>query len=193
MNKQKGFVLPLVIAIMGLIIVAGSIYIYKNNTTKARIVSATVNTDATTSQPNVLDNRMPGWQSYSNTDFNIQYPPEWSVNDLKPTVSTGDHTVIFKSPNSTTTKPILLSVESWESFGPRSAAAQIEQFSNLKYNRPDKSSVVLGLISAVKFTDKVINGSWIIFEKDGYTYTLSSRNVDTATFQSFYKSLLFNK
>lgn len=149
------------------------------------------------SQPVVTQNSNSESLVYSYGDshnkFYIQYPSGWNLIEMKPTTPTDDLTVLFKSPDSTAVKPILLSVEAWQSIGPRSAAAQIAQFSNLKYNKPEKSAVTVGTISALKFTDNSTNGSWIIFEKGGYTYTISSRNVDEALFVRFYGSLTFAK
>ena len=190
-NKQKGFVLPLLIGIIALLVIGGGIYVYESKKVETPIIDTkAVQVDQT--QPVVTQNNASGWQTYSYTDsrnaFSFQYPSGWNLKDLKPTTSTGDHTVIIESPDSTTQKPI-----TWQSVGLRSTTAQIAQFSNLTYNKPEKSMVTIGTISATEFNDNSIDGSWIIFEKNGYTYTVSSRNVDMASFEKFYGSLTFSK
>lgn len=180
------------------VIVIGGIayYLYKAGPNQA-VPASSETTVTNQSQKSVTQNDPSQWQKYSYSDFSnifsIQYPLGWKLVEIKPKTPTSDHTVIFKSPDSSTSTPILLSIETWQSVGPRSAAAQITQSSNITYDRPLKSTVNIGTILAVRFTDNSsMNGSWIIFEKKGYTYTVSARNIDEASFQKFYGSLTFS-
>jgi len=196
-NLQKGFVVPLLIGIIALLVIGGGVYIYENKKIEVPTVDTAV-TQPNQNQQIATQNNASGWQTYSYSDssntFSFQYPSGWVLTDLKPKTPTSDHTVIIKSPDSTSQKPTLLSVETWQSVGLRSTTAQITQFSNLKSVKLVKSTVDIGSISGTKFTGDTTNdGSFIIFEKNGYNYTISSRNVDATLSEKFYGSLMFNK
>ena len=136
------------------------------------------------------------WQTYTYADsqnnFSIQYPSGWIAQDYKPKTIKDDHTIIFKSPDWTSTKPISFALETWLAEGGRTASAQVAMFSNPTYGAGlEKSSVNIGSIPAVEFistTDPTMKGSFIIFEKGGYTYTISATNVDQTKYQEFYSS-----
>ena len=196
-NSQKGFVVLLLIGIIALLVIGGGVYIYENKKVEVPTVDTAV-TQPNQNQQVATQNNASGWQTYSYSDssntFSFQYPSGWVLKDLKPTTPTGDHTIIIKSPDSTTQKPILLSLETWQSIGLRSTTAQISQFSNLKSVKLAKSTVSIGSIIGTKFTGESSNdGSFIIFEKNGYNYTVSSRNVDEVSYEKFYGNLMFNK
>lgn len=65
---QKGFVVPLVIAIAIILIVAGAYAIWKNKASDAPYTSNDMAVESAS-----------GWKTYSNADFSIQYPPGYIV------------------------------------------------------------------------------------------------------------------
>jgi len=85
-NSQKGFVVPLLIAIIALLVVGGGIYIYENNrTTTPAVISTGTQTPPASSEQNVPNNSpvvvknplaTSGWQTYSSAQygFSFQYP-----------------------------------------------------------------------------------------------------------------------
>ena len=199
-NKQKGFVTPLLIGIIVILIIGGAIYFYENKKAEAPISLNTGTQQSNTIVPVNSQGDASGWQTYSYNDsynnFSVQYPSGYVITDQKPqNPKTSDHTIIFRSPNWTQTKPISFALETWQAEGARTAAAQISMFSNPTYGSGlEKSNVNIGTISAVEFTDSKDpsrKASFLIFEKNGYTYTISETNIDDATFQKFYNSLSF--
>ncbi|GEM_PF-5675366 len=88
-NSQKGFVVPLLIAIIAVLVIGGGVYVYENNKTKAPVVdTATQQQDQSQQQinsqsptPATQSNQAFSWKTYSNPEhqFSIQYPSNWVV------------------------------------------------------------------------------------------------------------------
>lgn len=189
-NTQKGFIVPLIGGIVALLIAGGIYWAWHNKAANNTSVEVS-NVSTTQSQ----------FQEYKYGDFSIEYPNGWIINDLQPKNVDSDHIVIIKSPAWSTTTPVELGIEIWKAEGARTATSQIAMFSNPTYGSGlEKSNVKVGVIPAVEFSGvqdmtaykgPYIKGSFIIFEKDGYTYTISASNVDPNIFQGFYESLKF--
>lgn len=85
-NSQKGFIVPLVIGIIALLIIGGGIYIYSNKKVDAPVV---INTNLptqsgqtstnTTTKTTPTTNAVKDWKIYTNTKYGIEisYPSSW--------------------------------------------------------------------------------------------------------------------
>lgn len=80
-NLQRGYVIPLIIAVIAVLAIGGGIYYSKNRTE-----SSTTN-NISGSNPDIQIqsalNETSEWQTYTSTrfGFSFKYPPNWYVND----------------------------------------------------------------------------------------------------------------
>lgn len=111
-NSQKGFVVPLLIAIIAVLVIGGGVYIYNNKKVEAPVVSDTQTQTQTSGQTQQQTNTQTppannlepctnngsmgtrkcnppqtntlNWKTYTNTKygFEIKYPTDWYVTDL---------------------------------------------------------------------------------------------------------------
>lgn len=96
-NKQKGFIVPLLIAVIALLVIGGGVYIYKNKKTEAPAVIDTgtqqtnqnqQQTNTQTSPVNTQTNNLPSqtdtsnWKTYTHSEygFSFKYPSTLFVN-----------------------------------------------------------------------------------------------------------------
>ena len=86
-NLQKGFVVPLLLGIIALLVIGGGVYIYQNK--KAEVPSTNTNTEV--NSENVTSN----WKTYTNTKygFEFQYPPTYTAK----TENDSRNTIVFAS------------------------------------------------------------------------------------------------
>ena len=100
-NLQKGFVVPLLIAIIAVLVVGGGVYVYNNNK-KAEIQDLPADTEIQTTnqvqqqtntktppantQTNNLNSQSEtlNWKIYSGVNFSFKYPPDWYMNISSP-------------------------------------------------------------------------------------------------------------
>lgn len=82
-NQNKGFIVPLLVAIIAVLIIGGGMYIYKNKKIETPITSTKTDTEYTPTQtqtvpPSLLDKNS---KSYINTSktFSIEYPAQFQV------------------------------------------------------------------------------------------------------------------
>jgi hypothetical protein len=76
-NNQKGFIVPLLIAIIAVLLIGGGVYIYSNEKVEAPIVVDTnVPTQATSTQ--ATSTQTSDWKTYTNTQygFSFSYPSD---------------------------------------------------------------------------------------------------------------------
>lgn len=128
------------------------------------------------------NNQSPSNSVYTDNGFSIQYPTGW-------TSTKAGSAVIFKSPDSTTKRPINVAVDIIPSGPVLNASAQVAQFS--KMANLGKSTIQIGSITATEFTDTTSDlapASFVIFENNGNIYNLSVTGVDSTRAQSFYES-----
>jgi hypothetical protein len=99
-NSQKGFIVPLVIAIIALLAIGGGVYLYKNKKSETPILP--ISTDVQTiNQPQQQTNTQTppantqtnnsnlqsetlNWKIYSGVNFSFKYPPAWYMNISSP-------------------------------------------------------------------------------------------------------------
>lgn len=75
-NTQRGFIVPLLIAIIAVLVVGGGVYLYtQNNSQQPTALQATNSLLATSS------NQYAGWKTYSNTKygFSFKYPAGYDL------------------------------------------------------------------------------------------------------------------
>jgi hypothetical protein len=89
-NKQKGFVVPLLIAIIALLVIGGGIYVYENKKAEVPIVPVNTDIQATNQiQQNAIQNppvtnpNIVTYKTYNDSVFNLsfEYPTSWSVKE----------------------------------------------------------------------------------------------------------------
>ncbi len=84
-NLQKGFLVPLLIGIIALLLVAGGVYLYKDNADKQVAVNATqtptpTQTSTPTPSPSQTAQPIPvGSAQYDNLGIAFQYPSAWEI------------------------------------------------------------------------------------------------------------------
>lgn len=85
-NLQRGFVAPILLAIIGLLVIGSGVYIYKNKKVEAPILPIDTETQTTNQTPpvNTQINSKAGtsdWKTYTNTKyrFEFKYPTKWQV------------------------------------------------------------------------------------------------------------------
>jgi hypothetical protein len=73
-KNQKGFVIPLIIAIIAILVVGGGVFVYNNKKVEAPIVDQDIVTNVDIAKD---------WKTYTNTQygFSFQYPVEYDLND----------------------------------------------------------------------------------------------------------------
>lgn len=74
MNSKKGFVIPLIIAIVAILVVGGVVFVTKNKKVEAPVVIQNMATTTTETK---------GWNIYTNDKYGYQvrYPTDWAVSD----------------------------------------------------------------------------------------------------------------
>lgn len=74
-NLQKGFVVPLVIAIVAVLAIGWGVYYSRTNKHQFE--------QSNTSLKNTTDNQNVDWKTFSDTQFGFRfkYPPDWKVNN----------------------------------------------------------------------------------------------------------------
>ncbi len=118
-NSQKGFVVPLIIAIIVLLVISGSVYIYKNKKAEA---PAVVNTQTNNSKSTDISS----WKTYNVFDFSFKYPDDWYLN--------------YDSGNITIANYKLFSVYNFGTDGPLSPDKMVIQIS-IDTNLPSENNV----------------------------------------------------
>ena len=87
-NKQKGFVLPIIITIVALLVLGGGAYIYIN---KKPLDNQAINIpDVVNNIPISTTTKTSDWKVYTNTQygFEVKYPSGWKITDKSMTDST---------------------------------------------------------------------------------------------------------
>ena len=81
-TSQKGFISPLLLALVALLLAGGGAYVYVQN--KQVKQSETVNSTTATSTAQTSDVQTADWKTYTNTrfGFEVKYPSDWSGNQL---------------------------------------------------------------------------------------------------------------
>ncbi len=84
-SQQKGFVIPLIIAIITILTISGGIYVYQNKKTETSSVvkKETQQSNQVQQQTNTKD--YSAWKTYENTryKFSVQYPQTKYIDDNK--------------------------------------------------------------------------------------------------------------
>ena len=180
-NTHKGST-TIVLTIILLIVGFGT-YIYLQN---SKVPSSPLPTlsPTVTNQSQTADT---GYATYSTDKFSIQYPSNWIQEKVL-------KVVIFKSPKSVPSRPINVAISVTSSDSALNAAQQIAQFSKIK--SLSARTIKIAGVTATEFTDTTSSlapASFVIFEKDGYLYNLSTAGIDSALSQKYYESLSFKK
>jgi hypothetical protein len=183
-NYQKGFVTPLVIALVVIVLVGGA-YLYMQST---RVCPSW---GCGASPIKVAD------QLYSNSEFSIQYPDGWKVVESPDTNS-----VIFQAPSSTSTAVNqfqILVVPTDMSKKTQNASGRIAGYEQVLGNKLEKNMISVDGQSATLLSlsdDTVpIHTMQIIFDKGNYTYDISesgSTYYNSIEFTQFYQSFHAN-
>lgn len=139
-NSQKGFAIPIIIAILALLVVGGGSYIYTNKKVEAPINIPDITSNVPTTTPSNIvggykDGNL-GWKTYKNDKYNfkIMYPETSVIEDgdtgLKVKVLTSNNAEVF----------VMISFSQDErcgAYGPGVASKRISEeilFNNKKYN-----------------------------------------------------------
>ncbi len=108
-NKQRGFVIPIIIAIVALLAIGSGYVYYKNNDVKTTTESPLPNmvdnlptassTNIVTTPPSpIIQATTPDWKKYSDASFSFEYPALLSMKKNGETI-TLDHSIPHKHPN----------------------------------------------------------------------------------------------
>ncbi len=100
MKNQKGFIVPILLAIIAALIIGGGVYVYKNkksetstNTeTQANNENPTVNTQVNNSSS---QDNIPNWKTYTNTKYGFEF--KYPVNGYKFGADNPNYTYLFGS------------------------------------------------------------------------------------------------
>jgi hypothetical protein len=92
---QKGFIAPLILIIIAILVIGGGAYVYTQqkqanplateNVALPQATSTTPATSQTISMQQTSDSRTADWKTYTNTELNIsfRYPSNWRVQEEK--------------------------------------------------------------------------------------------------------------
>lgn len=86
-NLQKGFIAPVLLVIIALLVIGGGVYVYKNKKTEAPIIDTGTQQSnqgqANTQIPPATDISMTGWKTYINTrnGYQLKYPADWQTEE----------------------------------------------------------------------------------------------------------------
>lgn len=90
-NSQKGFIVPVLLVVIALLVIGGGVYVYKN-----KKVESTAVTDISTQQKtnpiqqqmdtqtsSITNTSMAGWKTYINTKngYQLKYPADWQTEE----------------------------------------------------------------------------------------------------------------
>ena len=198
-NRQKGFVVPLVIAIVALLVVAGAAYFYVQST---RVCPAwgcngphvkDISSSTSTTQQSSSDQssaEISNWKTYTDVHFSVQYPLGWS------TVESSDGNTVTFTPPTTGGNDGLFSV----SIKPidnklANIAGTIAGYTQLFGSRLQKSTVKINIgqsatvlsVNDNSTPSNPINFMKIIFALNGKFYTISESGL------TYYNSPVFTK
>jgi hypothetical protein len=95
-NYQKGFVVPLLISIIAILIIGGGVYIYSNK--KVENNTPVVVNSNLPAQSNQTSTTTSDWKTYTNTTYgySIKYPADWKINE-----DTSPRNISWSSPKTT--------------------------------------------------------------------------------------------
>ncbi len=84
-NLQKGFIIPLIIAIMAVLAIGGGVYVYENNKAEKSTVVNTETQESNQVQQQNNTKNYSSWKNYENSKykFSIQYPQTKYSDDKK--------------------------------------------------------------------------------------------------------------
>jgi len=97
-NHQKGFIVPVLLVIIALLVIGGGVYVYKNQKAEMPTVVDTEikqqdqvqqQTNTKTSLVNT-QTEISNWKTYAGTNYIIKYPSDWHTRSV-------DNTVIISS------------------------------------------------------------------------------------------------
>ena len=203
-NTQKGFVIPLIIAIVAILVAGGAYVAYKNGKVgqgeQTNQASATSTTSAamssTTMYDNVHTNAINTWKTYIGSDFTVEYP-----SNLTPYSSVSGNLIFTSFAESSTSESTLNIILTRNS--PVSADTYTSQFLDLS-KKPGGTvvfqkgpSVIVDGLDANVVSDlpvKIgIGGTHIIFQKgnDMYEIVGSGDYGGGPVLQEFYSSFKF--
>lgn len=96
-NLQQGFIMPLLLAIVAVLVVGGGVYVYKNQKVEKPVVDSGIEQSDQNQQkvdaqtpPVVAKENISNWKIYTNKEygFDLQYPKEWTHNNSNVTYNT---------------------------------------------------------------------------------------------------------
>ena len=155
---KKGFIVPILIAIIALLVAGGGAYIYQNKKTEVPAV-----VDTTTQQLNQIqqqtkssqtDTSTLNWETYSNADFSLKYPATWYLNSSSPgfiNITNYDSSVIPGSDAPISSENIWINVSSYPpgKYNNFSINETLESWVN-KIGLSDKQNILIDDIKAVR-------------------------------------------
>ena len=183
-NSQEGFVVPLLITIIALLIIGGGVYTYKSNNI------ATVSTNSTEVQKsnqvqipdqqkiqNSQSTSQPGptsaWKTYSNTKygFEVQYPPNGFLtgDNYRFSADINDYVIEIRIPSPQAFLIEVTSQKDLESFSKSS-------ISLAKQNGGTVKNITVGGVPAVEIFTKSMEGDEyrsVLFVKNGNGYYIN--------------------
>jgi hypothetical protein len=204
---NRGFIVPLIVAIVAVLIAGGAYMIWRNNN-----VSTVTNDSANVSTTNTTNSGQSvetannvsistptpnnNWETYisTSTDFSIQYPQGWMVTEYQsPALG---FQVTFSSPSSTPTETNLFGVKVYGA-DTKSVATLLNEYTTLidKYikiagGKLQNSNLKISGVTATQLdidNSVPLQASSIFFGKGNYTYKIFE------TGPLYYRSSLFDQ
>ncbi len=195
-NQNKGFIVPVLIGIIALLIIGGGVYVYEN-----KKVETPISTDVQGQQSNqnqqptgqntvvtpVTQNKPPqistsNWKTYtdSTSGFSLKYPTGWQV---LPSVGTLTRIAFGQAKNIGTAGYD----GEWFIFVYSDSETNIN---NMRKSLGEETeSISINGVSALRLVK--VNYESILIKKNGKNYWINNGNIKNDQFSSFYNSLKF--